>query len=202
MHCLIEARGSSPHHSRNFALTMYTCYILIFDMPSLPDGAVVICVSFLTATNKCDPVCRFRFRLPTPRDNESSAWLSEHAMLKTLRTSTTLPSSQAFVSRFASLSPTSRVRVHDARSYATEAPLPSTSSANDATSAGGPEGPLRPHLGVQVNPNHGLWAFFRKTVGKDGVQSYETLEKKDNAVHYSGTFLVHSLLIEPYVCFT
>ncbi|KAF9791146.1 mitochondrial 39-S ribosomal protein L47 (MRP-L47)-domain-containing protein, partial [Thelephora terrestris] len=48
------------------------------------------------------------------------------------------------------------------------------------------EGPLRPHLGIEVNPNHGLWAFFRKTVGKDGVLSRVALEKKDNTVNYSG----------------
>ena len=44
-------------------------------------------------------------------------------------------------------------------------------------------------MGVEVNPNHGLWAFFRKRVGKDGVLSYETLEAKDSVVDYSGTFL-------------
>jgi len=45
---------------------------------------------------------------------------------------------------------------------------------------------LRPHLGVEVNPNHGLWSFFRKKVGRDGVSNYETLEVKDSVVDYSG----------------
>lgn len=38
------------------------------------------------------------------------------------------------------------------------------------------ERPLRPHLGVEVDPNHGLWAFFRK-VEKDGQETYETVER-------------------------
>lgn len=115
-------------------------------------------------------------------------------MLKVLRTSTSPLSSQLFASRLACPALASRVQFRDvARSYATEAALPPTSSADPVTSVGNPEGPLRPHLGVEVNPNHGLWAFFRKTVGKDGVQDYETLEKKENAIHYSGTFLAHTL---------
>lgn len=149
---------------------------------------------FATATN-VDRAPVLRFRPPTSRDNESSVRLSEHAMLKAIRTSTNL-NSQLFASRIAS---PSRIGVHHVRSNATEAALPSTPSANPVTSVGNPEGPLRPHLGVEVNPKHGLWAFFRKTVGKDGAQSYETLEKKDNAVHYSGAFLAYSLGIE--LCF-
>jgi hypothetical protein len=116
-------------------------------------------------------------------------------MLKALRTPTTLLNSQLLASRSASSSLALGIRAHAARSYATEAALPSTSSANVVTSVGKgkkgevPEGPLRPHLGVEVNPNHGLWAFFRKKVGKDGLQSYETLEAKDKVVDYSGAFL-------------
>lgn len=115
-------------------------------------------------------------------------------MLKALRASTTI-GSQLFVTRLASPSFVSGVRIHDARSYATETALPSASSTNPVTSVGNPEGLLRPHLGVEVNPNHGLWAFFRRKVGQDGAQSYETLEKKDNAIHYSGAFLVYNLNI-------
>ena len=112
-------------------------------------------------------------------------------MLKALRISKTL-NSQLLASRSAASSLTPGVRARAARSYATEAALPSTSSANVVTSVGKgkkgevPEGPLTPHLGVEVNPNHGLWAFFRKKVGKDGVSGYETLEAKDNVVDYSG----------------
>jgi hypothetical protein len=39
-------------------------------------------------------------------------------------------------------------------------------------------GRLRPHLGIEVNPNHGLYAFFRKTgdeFSPEGVR-YETIE--------------------------
>jgi len=115
-------------------------------------------------------------------------------MLKALRTSTTLLNSQFLASRSSSSSLALGVfGTRAARSYATETALPSTSSANPVTSVGKgnksevPEGPLRPHLGVEVNLNHGLWAFFRK-VGKDGAQSYKTLEAKDNAVDYSGKF--------------
>ena len=114
-------------------------------------------------------------------------------MLKALRISTTL-NSQFLATRSVASSLSPGVRTQAARSYATEAALPSSTSANVVTSVGKgkkgqvPEGPLRPQLGVEVNPNHGLWAFFRKKVGKDGVTGYETLEAKDSAVDYSGMF--------------
>ncbi|KAF9649958.1 MRP-L47-domain-containing protein [Thelephora ganbajun] len=113
-------------------------------------------------------------------------------MLKTLRTSTTLLSFQLLASRSAPSSLALRVQAHTARSYATETALPSTSSTNPVASVEKgnkskvSEGPLRPHLGVEVNPNHGLWALFRKKVGKDGMQSYETLEANDSVTDYSG----------------
>ena len=121
--------------------------------------------------------------------------LSKHAMLKALRPSTTLLNSHLLASRTASSSLALGIGARVARSYATETALPSTSSANPATSVGKgkkgevPEGPLRPHSGVEVNPNHGLWAFFRKNGGKDGMQTYETIEAKANAVDYSGRLL-------------
>lgn len=34
-------------------------------------------------------------------------------------------------------------------------------------------GALRPHLGIQVNPNHGLYAFFRKIKDEDSVLGYK-----------------------------
>ena len=114
-------------------------------------------------------------------------------MLKALRTPTALLNSQLLASRTPSSSLALRVAAHAARSYATETPLPSTSSANSVGKngkGGQPEGPLRPHLGVEVNPNHGLWSFFRKTVGKNGAVAYETLEAKDDTVDYSGAFLL------------
>ena len=49
-------------------------------------------------------------------------------------------------------------------------------------------GALRPHLGVEVDPNHGLWAFFRRKV-EDGVTKVETIEPLDYAVAQSGMLL-------------
>ena len=37
----------------------------------------------------------------------------------------------------------------------------------------------RPHLGINVDPNHGLWAFFRKKEA-DGVVKHETLEARES----------------------
>ncbi|KAI6044810.1 mitochondrial 39-S ribosomal protein L47 (MRP-L47)-domain-containing protein [Pisolithus marmoratus] len=37
----------------------------------------------------------------------------------------------------------------------------------------------RPHLGIEVDPNHGLWAFFRKNVDSEGKVTYETVEPRD-----------------------
>lgn len=130
-------------------------------------------------------------------------------MLKALRTSTTLLNSHLLASQTASSSLALGIGARVARSYATETVLPSTSSANPVTLVGKgkkgevPEGPLRPHLGVEVNPNHGLWAFFRKKVGKDGVQIYETIEQKDNTVDYSGRLLFMTGMLGPcpvYLC--
>ena len=39
----------------------------------------------------------------------------------------------------------------------------------------GAPGALRPHLNIPVNPNHGLYAFFRKRE-KDGKVIYDSLE--------------------------
>ncbi|KAI0034644.1 mitochondrial 39-S ribosomal protein L47 (MRP-L47)-domain-containing protein, partial [Vararia minispora EC-137] len=37
-------------------------------------------------------------------------------------------------------------------------------------------GALRPHLGIQVKPNHGLWAFFRRVPDEEGVEKYHALD--------------------------
>ncbi|KAF8555224.1 MRP-L47-domain-containing protein [Imleria badia] len=37
----------------------------------------------------------------------------------------------------------------------------------------------RPHLGINVDPNHGLWAFFRKKE-VDGVVQHETVEARES----------------------
>lgn len=39
----------------------------------------------------------------------------------------------------------------------------------------GAPGALRPHLNIPVNPNHGLYAFFRKRE-KDGKVVYDSIE--------------------------
>ncbi|KAI0345778.1 MRP-L47-domain-containing protein [Trametopsis cervina] len=46
-------------------------------------------------------------------------------------------------------------------------------------------GASRPHLGIEVDPKHGLYAFFRKKV-EDGVAKYETVEPIDVAADKSG----------------
>lgn len=42
-----------------------------------------------------------------------------------------------------------------------------------------PEGHARPHLGVEVDPNHGLYGFFRR-IEKDGQVEYETLQTREH----------------------
>ena len=57
-----------------------------------------------------------------------------------------------------------------------------------------PEGHLRPHYGIEVNPNHGLYAFFRKKE-KDGKVSYETVEPADMTADKSGAFCLLACLL-------
>jgi large subunit ribosomal protein L47 len=45
----------------------------------------------------------------------------------------------------------------------------------EAGETSGAPGALRPHLNVSVNPNHGLYAFFRKKE-KDGKVTHDPLE--------------------------
>jgi len=47
------------------------------------------------------------------------------------------------------------------------------------------DGPMRPHLKISVDPNHGLYALFRRQE-KDGVVSYETVEAADVTTDGSG----------------
>jgi large subunit ribosomal protein L47 len=46
---------------------------------------------------------------------------------------------------------------------------------------------LRPHLGVEVDPDHGLWAFFRKKE-RDGEIKFESLEPRDTFQDDPGEF--------------
>lgn len=76
------------------------------------------------------------------------------------------------------------------RAFASVLPqVPGTSKSGKASKpkVPTPEGHLRPHLGVQVDPNHGLYAFFRR-VEKDGEVDYETLEAHDPATGKSGSW--------------
>ncbi len=75
-----------------------------------------------------------------------------------------------------------------ARTFASEVPHtplvidPSSPPSKDTS------GPLRPHLGIEVNPNHGIYGFFRKKVGDDGEVKYETLEPVDFTHAMSGAY--------------
>ncbi|KAI0372161.1 MRP-L47-domain-containing protein [Pilatotrama ljubarskyi] len=73
------------------------------------------------------------------------------------------------------------------RTLATHVPAPSASSSSAAAANGygTPDGPLRPHLGIEVNPNHGLFAFFRRKE-KDGRVWYDTVEDADIVADKSG----------------
>ncbi|KAL1950257.1 hypothetical protein VTO73DRAFT_5381 [Trametes versicolor] len=74
------------------------------------------------------------------------------------------------------------------RTLATHVPAASASgvpSASSASGHGSEEGALRPHLGIEVNPNHGLYAFFRRKE-QDGKVSYESVEPSDVVADKSG----------------
>lgn len=80
--------------------------------------------------------------------------------------------------------------VHQKRAFASVlSGTPSGSGAQAASSSipPTPKGHLRPHFGIQVNPNHGLFGFFRR-VEKDGEVDYEVLEPKQNSKTASGPF--------------
>lgn len=62
-----------------------------------------------------------------------------------------------------------------------------TSSGRGSTpSIPTPEGHLRPHRGIEIDPNHGLYGFFRR-VEKDGKADYDTLEVNAPPKTGSGT---------------
>jgi hypothetical protein len=42
------------------------------------------------------------------------------------------------------------------------------------------DGALRSHLNVPINPNHGLYAFFRKKENDDGTVAYRSVEDEDS----------------------
>ena len=56
-----------------------------------------------------------------------------------------------------------------------------------------PQGHLRPHLGVDVNPNHGLYGFFRTVKDEvTGAPHYETIEPRHKTNDYSGEWTIRS----------
>ncbi|KAI0720491.1 MRP-L47-domain-containing protein [Cerioporus squamosus] len=62
---------------------------------------------------------------------------------------------------------------------------PAATAAKISSYKAGTQGTLRPHLGIQVNPDHGLWAFFRRKE-KDGKVTHETVEPVDVVNDKSG----------------
>ena len=76
------------------------------------------------------------------------------------------------------------------RRLATQVPANTGSSSSLATN-----GPLRPHLHIPVNPNHGLYAFFRKKE-KDGKTYYDTVESADMTGDKSGAFVTCRSTVE------
>ena len=76
-----------------------------------------------------------------------------------------------------------RLATHVPSLTAAGSPPGDASSSSTVTAK---EGALRPHLGIQVNPNHGLYAFFRRKE-KEGNVRYETVEPSDVVSDKSGT---------------
>lgn len=98
-------------------------------------------------------------------------------------TSTFRSVARASSSRLSSLVSTATTQ---ARTFATVVPsVPATTDAQ-ASPQKQTDGRQRPHMNVPVDPNHGLYAFFRK-VEKDGKVHYETVEDRNAPEHRSGT---------------
>ena len=51
-------------------------------------------------------------------------------------------------------------------------------------------GALRPHLGIQVKPDHGLFHFFRKSVGDDGLDKYSAIDEPYMLGDRSGAYTI------------
>lgn len=86
-----------------------------------------------------------------------------------------------------------------ARTFASVLPNVSvpTNSASSSSGSKAPSkakdtrkpGAQRPHLGIEVDPKHGLYAFFRKKV-EDDVTKYEALEAPDLSATNSGQWCI------------
>ena len=117
---------------------------------------------------KCpvQPLCAVRSDLPKEENVEGGVAVSANSLARTmlaaLRTARSLRVQRVF---------------NAARCASTEAVVssgPVDPVAKQAKSVG-----KRPHLGIEVDPNHGLWGFFRKKVDSEGTVSYETVEPRD-----------------------
>lgn len=76
--------------------------------------------------------------------------------------------------------PSRALRVfHGVRCNSTPATLHANSHPATPTSSSTTKSQKRPHLGIDVDPKHGLWAFFRKKE-VDGVVKHETLEARES----------------------
>ena len=69
------------------------------------------------------------------------------------------------------------LRVLQGARWTSSQAIPHSSPVPASRSAAKPQ--KRPHLGITVDPNHGLWAFFRKKEVGDVVK-YETLEARES----------------------
>jgi hypothetical protein len=133
---------------------------------------------------------------PTP-----SLLSRRRAMLSALRarTARALPLPSTHARAYASLLDEIGASLPEASSSAVPATAadaagPGGRRVKRATSAGSPAaaaGKLRPHLNIDVNPNHGLYAFFRKKgdeFSKEGVH-YETVEPALPSITDSGAWV-------------
>lgn len=81
------------------------------------------------------------------------------------------------------LQPTRPLRVlrvfHGVRWNSTQAIPHQNSHPSSPAASSVAKSQKRPHLGVNVDPNHGLWAFFRKKE-VDGAVKHETLEARES----------------------
>lgn len=77
---------------------------------------------------------------------------------------------------------------HGVRWNSTPATLHPNSHPATPASSSATKSQKRPHLGITVDPNHGLWAFFRKKE-VEGAVRHETLEARESLTE-SGTYFV------------
>jgi large subunit ribosomal protein L47 len=109
------------------------------------------------------------------------------AMLSALRVRSAVLSRQATVSARAYATVEQALPVA-AVSDAVSSSTPKDDATVPTTGKGGAPGALRPHLNTEVNPNHGLYAFFRQVEQDTGEKHYETIEPGVPSITDSGEF--------------